>query len=436
MEPGSLYPTIVVYVIALALSALYAFLETTIATMRLFKLKELAQGTTGYRVLIKALQDHPQRIFTSILIARSLADVAAATAGSALSQRFFGHLPGSYLIDLVLVSANLLIITDIVPKNIAKALGDKMFPYTLGVTTMTYYIFYPFVSLVMGLSDSIVHYVSRTARVESEAETSEKEVQFLIDYVYEHGLMEPEKSSMLKSIFRIGNIGVREIMVPQPQVVCIDGQTPFAEALQLFKKHQFSRLPVYECSSDNIVGMLYVKDLFVAYEGAATAETAVRTIMRPILFIPESIRVNQLLKEFKQQHMHLAMVLNEHGSIIGLVTLEDALEEIVGEIKDEHEVATSEKITALKHDSWLVDASVELDKLGSYFAMTFETEDAVTLSGFLIERLQKLPKKGDHLSYKGYTFQVQNATPKKIVQVLVLLDQEAANAPINCDITQ
>jgi CBS domain containing-hemolysin-like protein len=136
------------------------------------------------------------------------------------------------------------------------------------------------------------------------------------------------------------------------------------------------------------------------------------------LFIPESIKVSQLLKEFKQQHMHIAMVLNEHGSIIGLVTLEDVLEEIVGEITDEYE-EVNEKIVALKHDSWLVDASIELDKLGAYFNISFETEDAVTLSGFLIERLQRLPKKGDRFSYKSYNFQVQQASPKRILQVLI-----------------
>jgi putative hemolysin len=404
------------FVVSLGLCALYSFLETTITAMRLFKLKEISQSTNGYRNLLATLEEQPHRIFSAILIASCLANVAAANAGSAITQYFFSGLPASYIIDILFVSAAILIFGDVIPKNVAKALGDKVFPYTLGITAVTYYSLYFFVNILVSISDFVVAKVGEKTNVQSEGITSEKEIQFLIDYIYEKGLMETEKTAMLKSIFRLGTTGVREIMIPSTNVASISSDTSQKEALEKFKKYQYSRFPVYEGNFDNIVGMLHLKDLFVAF--LHHEDKPIKSIVRPILFIPESIKVSQLLKEFKQQHMHIAMVLNEHGSIIGLVTLEDVLEEIVGEITDEYE-EVNEKIVALKHDSWLVDASIELDKLGAYFNISFETEDAVTLSGFLIERLQRLPKKGDRFSYKSYNFQVQQASPKRILQVLI-----------------
>ncbi|MBY0109682.1 MAG: hemolysin family protein [Candidatus Babeliaceae bacterium] len=404
------------FVISLGFCALYSFLETTITAMRLFKLKEISQSTSGYKNLLATLEEHPHRIFSAILIASCLANVAAANAGSAITQYFFGSWPVSYILDIILTSAAILVFGDVIPKNVAKALGDKMFPYTLGVTAVTYYALSPFVYLLVKISDFVVTKVGEKTNVQSESITSEKEIQFLIDYIYEKGLMETEKTAMLRSIFKLGTTGVREIMIPSTNVIAISSQTSQKEALERFKKYQYSRFPVYDGAIDNIIGMLHLKDLFVAF--LHHEDKPIKSIVRPILFIPESIKVNQLLKEFKTQQMHIAMVLNEHGSIIGLVTLEDVLEEIVGEIRDEYE-EVNEKIIALKHDSWLVDASVELDKLAAYFNITFETEDAITLSGFLIEKLQRLPKKGDRFTYKTYNFQIQQASQKRILQVLI-----------------
>lgn len=413
---SSIYTHVIMFGISLGFCALYSFLETTITAMRLFKLKEISQSTSGYKNLLTTLEHQPHRIFSAILIASSFANVAAANAGSAITQYFFGTWPASYVLDILFTSAAILIFGDVIPKNVAKALGDKMFHYTLGITSVTYYLLYLPVNLLVDLSDFVVAKVGEKTNVQSEGITSEKEIQFLIDYIYEKGLMETEKTAMLKSIFRLGTTGVREIMIPSTNVIALSSDTSQKDALERFKKYQYSRFPVYEGTMDNVIGMLHLKDLFVTY--LHHEDKSIKSIVRPILFIPESIKVNQLLKEFKTQQMHIAMVLNEHGSIVGLVTLEDVLEEIVGEIRDEYE-EVNEKILALKHDSWLVDASIELDKLAAYFNITFETEDAVTLSGFLIEKLQRLPKKGDRFTYKSYHFQIQQASPKRILQVLV-----------------
>ncbi len=140
--------------------------------------------------------------------------------------------------------------------------------------------------------------------------------------------------------------------------------------------------------------------------------------MRPILFFPESVKVNQLLRELRQKHMHIAIVLNEHGSVTGLVTLEDVLEEIVGEISDEHEMA-SDKVLLLPDGSWSVDASVPLEEIENLLGIAMDSEESTTLGGFLTERLQHLPKKGEEITYKDYIFHIQKANEKRVRQVLI-----------------
>lgn len=184
---SSIYTHIIVFVISLAFCALYSFLETTITAMRLFKLKEISQSTTGYKSLLATLEDQPHRIFSAILIASCLANVAAANAGSAITQYFFAGFPASYLLDILFTSAAILVFGDVIPKNVAKALGDKMFPYTLGVTAVTYYLLYFPVNLLVSISDFVVAKVGEKTNVQSEGITSEKEIQFLIDYIYEKG---------------------------------------------------------------------------------------------------------------------------------------------------------------------------------------------------------------------------------------------------------
>jgi putative hemolysin len=209
-------------------------------------------------------------------------------------------------------------------------------------------------------------------------------------------------------------------MVPEADVVTLNVSSSLNDALEMFSKYHFSRLPVYEHKADNIIGMVHQKDVFLLLSKGEKKE--LKDLVRPISFVPESMKVNQLLRQFKQQRRHIAMVLNEYGGIIGLVTLEDAIEEIVGDISDEHE-SVAEHIVPLERGGWLVYAGVDIDELELLLNIRFETEDAVTLGGFLMEKLQHLPKKGERLKYKQHIFQIQKSTEKRIVQVLIFKEK-------------
>ena len=418
------YPFIL-FIIALLIRGIFAFLETTITAMRLFKLKELASSTGRYEHLFHTLEKNPHRILITILIVSSFADVTCAAIATNITETIFQYWNFStglgFSLGVGIAGLTIIIFGEILPKNLARLRGERMFRSLIWLVNLAYYVLYPLVSVLIWFSDTILYYISgKQEETSSEWVASEGEVHFLINYIHDKGIMETEKSEMLKNIFEIGRIPVKDIMVPTTDIVSVAKDTPINQVLDIFAKHRFTRLPIFDGTVDNIIGMVHQKDIF--YMLSHKENKVLSDLVRPILFVPESLKVNQLLREFRQQQMHIAIVLNEHGSVIGLITLEDVLEEIVGEISDEHE-PSPEKILKLQHGGWLVDASVQLDELGKALDVTFETEDSVTLGGFLTEKLQHLPKKGERVLYKHFYFQIQKASPKRVQQVLIFQEK-------------
>jgi len=230
---------------------------------------------------------------------------------------------------------------------------------------------------------------------------------------------------MLQNIFGLGQTQVNKIMIPRSDMVLLDSASSLDSAMSAFAAHRYSRLPLFEGKEENIIGFLYQKDSFALLQ--KKQRKPLKELVRPILFVPETKMCNQLLSEFLKKRMHMAVVIDEYGGVVGLVTLEDVIEEIVGEIRDEHEKVRA-KIIALEQGGWLIDASVSLDDLEEVLEIPFPAQGAVTLAGFLNEQLQHLPRKGERHIYKGYCFQIQQASPRRVFQVLVFAHEEKSSS--------
>lgn len=410
-------------VASLLCCALFSFMETSVTTLRLFNLKELAKKTGRYQSLFHTLETAPQRVLIAILIANCISNVIAADLITDLVESSlipFNFASGwSFFLGVTIATFGILICGDIIPKTLAQTKSDRLFQSTLWLTNITFYSMSPFVYLLSHLSQLVINLFG-SGHDDGDSVSSEQEIQFLIQHIRQHGKVDPDKFEMLHSIFDLADTSIKEIMVPALDVVTLNINTSLEDTLKLFVKHHFSRIPVYETDSDNIIGMVHQKDIFMILAQKETK--SLKELVRPILFVPESMKVNQLLRQFKQQRHHIAMVLNEHGSINGLVTLEDTLEEIVGDINDEHE-SVAQHIVALEQGGWLVYGGVDLETLEKELALKFVTNEAVTLGGFLSEQLQHLPKKGEQVLYEGYSFQVQKATKKRVIQVLVYKEE-------------
>lgn len=410
-----LYIEMILFFVALMFASLFAFLETAFTALRLFKLKELSERKSKFLSLFKSWEKNPQRILITILIANNFANVLSSVLITEIMERLFGGI--GLMIGVFLATIIILIFGEIIPKTLAKAHNEKLLLSSLWIVFFLFKIFYPIVSLLLVIANFIFKKVGKSDALQNKDDISEKEIQFLIDYSDEKGLIETEKSEMLQNVFDLGQTLVDEIMVPKTDTILINVDSSLQDAMNIFSKYRYSRLPVYEKKEDNILGIIYQKDIFDLMSHHEKKQ--IKEVIRPVLFVPETKKINQLLTEFLNKRMHMAIIIDEYGSISGLVTLEDVLEEIVGEIRDEHELIHCE-FMPLKEGGWIVDAKMSLDKLGELLGIEFKTIESNTLAGFLTEKLQHLPKKGERILYKNYYFQIQQATLKRVLQVLVL----------------
>jgi putative hemolysin len=260
---------------------------------------------------------------------------------------------------------------------------------------------------------------------------TEEEIKTLVDAGEEGGVIEEEEKEMIYSIFEYTDTVAREVMVPRMDVLAIDVETPLLEAMDEVIKHNHSRVPVYQDSIDNIVGILYAKDLLkVLHERgrAGSNEVRVADILRPAAFTPESKKVSELFEEMQKRRIHMAIVIDEYGGTAGIVTIEDILEEIVGEIQDEYDQAEELEIQPARENEWLINARANLGDINDALRVHFPVDEADTLGGFIYLQLGKVPLPGDEVRYENVLLKVINVAGRRIGKVRVqVLENEPAD---------
>jgi magnesium and cobalt exporter, CNNM family len=420
MEPYQLSQLVapsLLLAVALAARATLSFLETSITALRLFRLKEIAHTTTQYLPLLQTLEKNPQRVLITIIVANNFVDVTSASLATFIMGTIFTNIGFSsglgFTFGIAFATIGITIFGEILPKSFAKVRSESAFRSMLWLINAVYVFLYPFVFVLVKFSDYVMYKVGGQEALEGSSQwvSSEREIQFLINYIHEKGLLELEKREMLQNIFELGSTPAKEVMIPATDIVSIDLNTPIDKAFEFFSHHPYTRMPAYEDKQDNIIGMIHQKDLFIMF--SKNEKKTLRDIIRPMMFVPESLKVNQLLGKFREKQMHIAIVINEHGIVTGLITLEDIIEEIVGEINDEHEPSLG-KIMPLSKEEWIVDATITLEDLEDFLGIRFPREGSVSLAGFLTELLQHIPQKDEEVTYKSFLFKIEKATPLRV----------------------
>lgn len=409
------------FLVSLLFAALFAYLETVFTSLRLFEVNQLESRTKKFEKLFSLWRSKPQRILITILIASNFADVLCSVLVADIMQNLLGQQLGLAL-GVPLATLLILLFGNILPKSLARGGGGDISPGKLWFVGILITLFYPFVSFFLYISDLVSKVLGHSGNPE---DVTEKEIEFLIDYSDEKGLMETDKSEMLQNVFGLGLTSVSSIMVSKSEMVILNVNTGLKEAYELFSSCRYSRIPVYEKREDNIVGFIYQKDLFSIMHKQSDPIGSLQELMRPVIFIPETKKTNELLREFLKNKKHMAIIIDEYGAVTGLVTLEDVLEEIVGEIRDEHEEADETMFVPLDNGEYLVNGKIELRRLESVLDIAFDAKESVTLGGFLSERLGHVPRKGERVLYGGYCFQVQQASLRKVHQVLLFQDDSS-----------
>ena len=234
-----------------------------------------------------------------------------------------------------------------------------------------------------------------------------------------NGLIDNESLKMIEGVFKVSEVQVREIMIPRPHMIVIDISDLIGDIIKKVTSSGHSRFPVIDDNRDEIIGVLLAKDLIKRSMKDDNEDFDLYELLRPAVFVPESKRLNILLNEFKSSRNHIAIVIDENGGVSGLVTIEDVLEEIVGEIDDEHDKKTESRILAQSHEKYIVEALTTLEEFNNYFLVNFEDDDIDTIGGYLINQFERVPQKGETIKIKNLLFKILSVDSRKISRIQI-----------------
>ena len=422
-------------VVALALSVLgylFAAAETAIAAVRRPRVQQLVEdGVDSARGLQRLLENSAGFVATSRLIIVS-ATVAANTALVALLQgpltAAFNSAGVAYLVITLLALFVALVFVNQLGHAYGLRHAESVALGMAGPARMAVFVLRPLASL-LDVAGSLVYRQPGTAQRESAAGVTEAGIMLQVDVAEEEGVLEEEEGEMIRSIFEFGDTVAREVMVPRIDIEAADSSMSIGQVVDLAVEAGHSRVPIYDGSIDKITGIFYLKDS-LRYLRDGRREIHVSEIMRPAYFVPESKKVDELLREMQKRRVHLAIVVDEYGGTAGMVTIEDILEEIVGEIQDEFD-PEEVLVEHLSESETIVDATMTLDDVNDALSVQLEEEDVDTLGGYVYAKLGRVPEEGDAVEAGTVRLVVHEVEGNRITRVRVLKTEppEGASEP-------
>lgn len=399
--------------ICLVFSAFFSGSETTLTSLSELKIRHMIEEDEKAKPLTLWLE-HPNKVLNTILIGNNIVNILA----SVLATDFTAKVAGNSNIALVtgVMTVMVLFFGEISPKTYAKHNAEKLAIPIIKILKIPYVIFYPF-SYGINKLVKLMIVLSGGNLEKSKHKLTEDELEFYITESGKEGTLENHKSVMLRNIFDISEIYVKEVMVPRTDMVAVDIDSTPDEYLDRILVSEFSRIPVYDGSVDKIVGILYVKDLlkFVKEDGV---NFDLKKVIRKPFFVPETKKIDAMMGEFQKSRNHMAVVIDEYGGVAGIVTLEDILEEIVGEIWDEYDTEEQE-VTQLSDDMYIVDVRMDIDDFCDKFEIvkTHEMDEYETVGGLVFDIAGKIPEIGEVYEYSSYRFKILNKFERRLDKV-------------------
>lgn len=424
MDPSFLF-YFFVFMFLLVLSAFFSGSETAYFSLTKSNIQNLTHSKKFSAKQAAVLLEEPKKLLIAIIIGNTIANVATASLAAILTTGFIEKYNLNellvLLINVFVVTSVILFFSEIVPKITAVKNSKKIAIRVSVPLTFFFYIFYP-MTLIF---DLITKLISSGIGIDKNKFTlSEDELRTLVDVGEEQGALQKDEREMIHSIFEMGVTMAREIMVPRTDMVCIDKSATLPQVLNTVKDKLHSRIPVYSETVDNIAGILYLKDLLPFIKRRTNANFDLAKLARPPYYVPEQKKINELLREFQAEKIHMAIVVDEYGGTSGLVTLEDVIEEIVGEIQDEYDIEQPE-FKQLSDTTYLVDGSMSIADINEELGLDIPTEEGVdTLAGFLLGKFGSVPLSKEKFAYNGYEFVIEKATKKRIQLVRILLKKQ------------
>lgn len=431
---GSVTSQIILIVILTALNAFFASAEMAIVSLNKNRIRFLAEEGNKKAGLLEKLLEEPTKFLSTIQVGITLASFfSSASAATGLSGQFalfLGrfNIPYSRQIALVgitiLLSYITLVFGELFPKRLALQRAEAIAMASVKPILYISKITVPFVKLLSASTNVLV----RVAGFDIdglEEKVSKEEIRSMVGVGQEHGVINETERDMIDSIFEFDDKLAEEVMTPRTEVYLINISTPVSEFLDELLEEKYSRIPVYEGDTDNIIGILYMKDFIVEARKHGFENVDLRSILHTPYFVPERKNIDDLFKELQATKKHMAILIDEYGGFSGIVTIEDLIEEVMGNINDEYDDDEPD-IKKIDANTYVVKGMLEIDEFNDYFNLELGTEDYETIGGFLIDILGHIPKSGEEkiIEYDDITFKIQEVKENRISKVKVCIPKE------------
>ena len=412
---------LVLVVVCLVLSAFFSSSETALTTVNLIRIRNLADnGDKAAAWVLKARRDQ-SKMLGAILIGNNVVNLSASSMLTVLVTDVFGsQAVGAATGVLTLL---VLLFGEITPKTIATLEAEKNALRFARVICFLMTILTPVIFIVNLLSGGVLRLLGVDPNKPTDSIT-EDELRTIVEVGHEKGVIESEEKEMINNVFDLGDSVARDIMVPRIDMSFVDVEASYEELMEIFRRDHYTRLPVYEDNTDNIIGIINMKDLILLEDRAAFS---IRDYLRQPLFTFESKKLSELMIEMRKTSNNIVIVLDEYGATAGLITLEDILEEIVGDIRDEFDGDEEDELKELSRGEYLADGSMNLDDINDQLDLELVSEDFDSLGGFMIDRLEHLPAEGEEVDTGEVRLVVEKVNKNRIDKVHIYVKKTVAN---------
>lgn len=423
----------VIFVILLLLSAFFSASETAYSSLSIVRVTNYAEN--GKKSAAKALKVHQNfdNTLSSILIGNNIVNIAMATIGAFIAAKLISDDTISGIVSTAVVTLIVLIFGEIMPKSFAKRHAEGFALKTAYILSFLNILFFPLNLIFNGLSKLI----TRNVKEDQAPTVTEDELETIVDNMADEGVIEENDSDLIINALKLSDKIIDDIMIPRIDMVAIDVDEPIDEIKKIFYENQYSRIPVYKDDKDKILGILYERDFFTYL--IENKEFKIVDILKPAKYVNKKMPVDDFIRELQKEKVHMAIVSGKFGETAGLVTMEDALEELVGEIYDEHDEEEKELFTKIGDDEYLIDATVDLKVLFEELGLGKAPSDHNKLVGWLYEQIDDVPKAGEQIFYdaqyisktdddeyvemnKKLTFTIKEVLGRRITKVILKIE--------------
>lgn len=431
-DPGSLWGSLLFLIVLLVMSGFFSASEISLTAIGRYKIRELIDNEKNdkKKKKYKDFIDNPNHYLTTILVMNNIVNILATSMATVFAVRLIPSSQGTTVgVVTAIMTLLILIFGEITPKVYAREISVKFFNFSFPIIYYLNTILSPIVWLLVSLSNIVIRTFGGETIKNAPPLITENEIISYLDISHEEGVIEKSEKYLMQRSLEMKDTPVKEIMTPRVDIVAIENTETVEELINIINEEGYSRIPVYKESLDNIVGIVYAKDIFQKIEELGDLEKVMKIrvsdIMRRPFFVPLTMNIRDVFKLFLTYHTHIAIVVDEYGGTAGLVTLEDIIEEMTGEIFDEYDDFSDEiNIKKIEENSILVDGATPINDIERELDIDFPETEFETIGGFLLEHFKRFPKPGEKFTIDNYEFEIISVTVNRIDKVKITVHPE------------